>query len=89
MAPVTQPAVSRMRWFVAILTGLVVALVIPPPGTLFGSTELAKVVSIVPAIAVAGLIVGARSVRRWLIVALVTGGLALALIALSGIVVAF
>jgi hypothetical protein len=41
------------------------------------------------AIGVTGLIVRARSLRRWLIVALVTGGLALALLGLSRILIPF
>jgi hypothetical protein len=74
---------------VAILTGLLISLVIPPPATLLGSSELATLVSVVPGVVVAGLIVGARSVRRWLIVVLLTAGVALAIITLIGLFIPF
>jgi hypothetical protein len=63
--------VRKARWFVAILAGLIVFLLIPSPGRLLGIIELAILVPLAPAIVVAGLIAGARSVRQGLIVVLV------------------
>ena len=84
----TEPNVSRTRWILGVLTGLFVFLIIPPPA-LFGSFDLGSLVLVALAIGVTGLIVRARSLRRWLIVALVTGGLALALLGLSRILIQF
>jgi hypothetical protein len=88
MPAVAEPNVSRTRWTLGVLAGLIVFLIIPPP-TLLGSSDLGALVIVALAIGVTGLIVRARSLRRWLIVALVTGGLALALLGLSRILIPF
>jgi hypothetical protein len=79
---VIEPAVSRWRWIFAVLAGLAVWLVLPPLAPT-GNVVLGNLISTVLAIIVAGLIVGARSVRQWLVVGLVVAGLITALFALS------
>jgi hypothetical protein len=77
-----EPAVSRCRWILALLAGLVVWLVLPSLAP-SGDVLLGNLISTVLAVIVAGLIIGARSVRQWLIVGPVVAGLVTALFALS------
>lgn len=77
---ITEPVVSGARWLAAMLVGLgiwVAASIVTAP--ILGSTAIGPVVGFVPVIFVAGRIVGARSVRRWMMVGLLAFGLVFAL----------
>lgn len=74
-----RPTVSPARWLVAVLIGLGVWALASSVALPFASnTVLTAVLPILPGIVVAGLIVGARSVRLWLTVAFLVAGSALA-----------
>ena len=87
-----EPVVSTGRWLGAMVAGLVVwavamsalspLLLNSPVNPLVG-----PIVAVVPGIVVAGLIVGARSARRWIIVGLLTIGLIL--VVSAGVAFAF
>ena len=72
-----EPVVSRARWLAAMLVGLgawVGASIVTSP--VLGSTP-GPVVGVAPGIFAAGRIVGARTVRRWIMIGLLTFGLVL------------
>jgi hypothetical protein len=87
MPTMAEPAVTGTRWFVGILAGLVLWSLVPS-WDLFGY-RISPIVNLVPAIAVAGFIVRARSARRWLTVAWLLAAIALPLWALSGVAIPY
>jgi hypothetical protein len=83
MTTMQEPAVSPRRWIAAMVVGLVVwvvamtalgpVLLNSPVNPLVG-----PFVAVVPGIVAAGLVVGARSARRWIAIGVLTAGLILA-----------
>lgn len=87
-----EPVVSRARWLAAMLVGVGIwAAVVFVSGPVLVNSPINPLVSLaaaaLPAIYVAGRVVGARSARRWIIIALLTSGLILAVTA--GLLAAF
>ena len=76
--------VGKGRWLAAVVVGLVVwAVAMGALSPLLSSSAInplvGPLVALVPGIVVAGLVVGARSVRRWAITTVLIIGVALAL----------
>lgn len=87
-----EPAVSSMRWLLAMLIGLGIwAAVVFVTGPLLVNSPINPLVglalAVLPGIYVAGRVVGARSARRWIIAGILTSGLILAVTA--GLLAAF
>jgi len=83
MTTMLEPPVSAWRWIAAMVAGLVgwvVAMAALGPLLLNGpiSPLVGPLVAVLPAIVVAGLVVRARTARRWLTVAVLTTGLIVA-----------
>ncbi|HEX4897005.1 MAG TPA: hypothetical protein VFV53_01450 [Candidatus Limnocylindrales bacterium] len=81
-----QREVSTRRWLAAMLSGLIVWFVamnalwpVFANGPL--NTWAGPFVAVVPAIVAAGLVVGARTARRWIAIAVLTTGLIVAAMA--------
>ena len=85
--PISESPVRWWPWISAVLVGLIVWSMVPQVLPM-GYSIVSNLISAVLGIIVAGLIVGARSVRRWLILVFVIGGLAIGIFALSFIFLA-
>ena len=73
-----EPDASRARWALAILAALLVNLFAYSLAPIGVNTLISTIVATLPGILVAGLVVRARTVRRWVTVAVLVYGAALA-----------